>query len=134
MGVAGQNQQRAGAILGIGTDVVEISRLERSLKSERFVEEIFGDRERAYCSARARPAQHFAARFAAKEAFLKALGRGVFSGIALRDIEVVREGDGPPALSLGPSAARALAESGARSALVTLTHAGDIASAVVLVQ
>ena len=126
--------QIAAGVIGIGTDVVEIDRIERSLRRERFVEEIFGLRERSYCQARARPGQHFAARFAAKEAFLKALGRGVFSGVALREIEVVRDGDEAPRFELGPSAARALAEAGGRQALLSLSHAGNVATAFVLVQ
>lgn len=134
MGETSGSERRAAGVLGIGTDLVEIDRIERSLQREHFVEQVFGERERTYCRGCHRPAQHFAARFAAKEAFLKALGIGVFSGVALREIEVVREGDGPPVLALGPSAARALAQAGGSQALVTLSHTGNLASAVVLVQ
>jgi holo-[acyl-carrier protein] synthase len=95
---------------------------------------VFSEAERAYCSGCASPEEHFAARFAAKEAFLKAVGHGILQGIPLREIEVIREGEGPPRLKLGPAAARALRESGARDALVTLSHAGGCAVAFVLVQ
>ncbi|MGI5860845.1 MAG: holo-ACP synthase [Myxococcales bacterium] len=131
---ATERSQGATAAVGIGTDIVEIDRLERSLQRERFAEGVFGEREQAYCEARPRPAQHYAARFAAKEAFLKALGLGIFSGVALRDIEVVREGDEAPRLELGPTAARALEAAGCTQALVSLSHAGNLACAFVVVQ
>ena len=121
---------------GIGTDLVEVGRMARSLSRPRFAEEVFGDRERTYCTAKLRPAEHFAARFAAKEAFLKSLGRGIFSGIALRDIQVVNESDGRPTLSLGPTAASALADAGLGGAElhVTLSHTASMAAATVVVR
>jgi holo-[acyl-carrier protein] synthase len=122
-------------VTGIGTDVVEIGRVARSLeRTDGFAESIFTDAERAYCKGCARPAEHYAARFAAKEAFLKAVGHGIFQGIPLKQIEVVRDGDGAPRLQLGPAAARALEESGATDAMVSLSHAGGTAVAFVLVQ
>ena len=120
---------------GIGTDLVEVERLSKSLTRPRFVEEVFGPRERAYCEGTARPAEHFAARFAAKEAFLKALGRGVFSGVALAEIEVVNDrASGQPRLELGPTARQALAAAGAAEAFVTLSHVKPIACATVVVR
>ncbi|MBI5542955.1 MAG: holo-ACP synthase [Deltaproteobacteria bacterium] len=122
-------------VVGIGVDIVEVERLARSLERTReFAAKVFTERERAYCEARAHPAEHFAARFAAKEAFLKAVGHGILEGIPLLAIEVVREGDGAPELRLGPAAARALKEAGATRALVTLSHAGGNAVAFVVVQ
>ena len=122
------------AVVGIGTDVVEIERIGKSLaRTPRFVERVFTAGERAYCEARARPAEHFAARFAAKEAFLKAVRKGILEGIPLTQIEVVREEGGAPSLKLGPAAAKALCEAGASRALVTLSHAGGTAVAFVLV-
>lgn len=124
-----------GRVAGIGTDIVEVDRIARSIaRTRRFTETIFSESERAYCEARARPAEHFAARFAAKEAFLKAVGRGILEGIPLHEIEVVREGDAAPSLKLGPAAAQALRAAGAHDALVTLSHAGGCAVAFVLVQ
>ncbi len=120
---------------GVGTDIVEVERLERSLaRGASFAETVFTDGERRFCESQARPAQHFAARFAAKEAFLKAVGRGVLDGVALRDIEVVREAGGRPSLRLGPSAAAALAAAGGTGApLVSLSHDGGMALAFVVV-
>jgi len=120
---------------GVGADIVEVGRLARSLRRRGgFAEAVFTEGERRFCEARPRPAQHFAARFAAKEAFLKAIGCGIFGGVALRDIEVVRGQDGRPALRLGPSAAAALADAGGRDALVSLSHDGDVALAFVVVR
>jgi holo-[acyl-carrier protein] synthase len=119
----------------VGADIVEVARLARSLRRQSsFAEAVFSAEERRYCDARARPEQHYAARFAAKEAFLKAVGRGVLDGIVLSEIEVVREGDRAPALRLGPTAAAALAEAGGRDALVTLSHDGGMALAFVVVR
>lgn len=119
---------------GIGTDLVEIERIAKSLERPRFIEEVFGSHERAYCAQRARPSQHYAARFAAKEAFLKALGIGLFSGVALADIEVLNDEGGQPRFELGPTAQRALSEAGAVEAFVTLSHVKSIASATVVVR
>lgn len=119
---------------GIGTDIVGVERLAGSLRrSTAFAEAVFSPEERRYCEAQARPAQHFAARFAAKEAFLKALGRGIFDGIALPDIEVVAGPAGQPQLRLGPTAAAALGEAGGAAALVSLTHEGGLALAFVVI-
>ena len=119
---------------GIGTDLVDVERIAKSLARPRFIEEVFGARERAYCAQRAHPSEHYAARFAAKEAFLKALGLGLFSGVALADIEVVSAAGGRPTLELGPTARRALEAAGASEALVTLSHVKSIASATVVVR
>lgn len=119
----------------VGTDIVEIERLARSLRRQpAFASTVFSEGERRYCDAQARPEQHYAARFAAKEAFLKAVGRGVLDGVALADIEVVRDPDRAPAFRLGPSAAAALAEAGGRDALVSLSHDGGMALAFVVVR
>jgi holo-[acyl-carrier protein] synthase len=118
----------------VGTDIVEIARIGRSLRRQpAFAEAVFSEEERRYCEAQARPDQHYAARFAAKEAFLKAVGRGVLDGVALGEIEVTRAPDRAPALRLGPTAAAALAAAGGREALVSLSHDGGIALAFVVV-
>ena len=118
----------------VGTDIVEVERLARSLRRQpAFATSVFSDEERLYCDAQARPAQHYAARFAAKEAFLKAVGHGVLDGVALPEIEVVRAPREAPALRLGPSAAAALADAGGRQALVSLSHDGGMAVAFVMV-
>jgi len=109
---------------GIGIDLLEIERLERALRRHpRLAERVFTPAEREYAAARARPGRHFAARFAAKEAVVKALGLG--GGFGLREIEVVA-GE-PPSVRLSGRAAEAA--SGKRVE-ISLTHSRDYAAAV----
>ncbi len=118
---------------GLGADVVELRRFERSLaRSPSFATDVFTEGERAYAESRPRPSLHLAARFAAKEAFLKAVDRGVLD-LDLREVEVVREPSGRPVLRLGPGARQALAGAGATGTHVSLSHDGDVAFAVVVV-
>ena len=121
-------------ILGIGIDLCEVSRVERLLDKDRdrFVRRVFSEGERDYCDARRRPAIHYAARFAAKEAFLKAVGTGWRLG--WRQVEVVRGPSGRPELSLFGPAAEVAARKGVRRTHVTLTHTLEIAAAVVVLE
>jgi len=122
-------------VRGIGTDIVGVERMAGSLRrNATFAEAVFSAEERRYCEAQARPARHYAARFAAKEAFLKAVGRGIFDGIPLPEIEVVGGPGGQPLLRLGPAAAAALGDAGGLHALVSLSHEGGLALAFVVVQ
>ncbi len=123
-------------ILGLGIDLVEIARLERLLqdrppRARRFLERCFTPGERDYCEARGPGrAASYAARFAAKEAVMKALGAP--PGIRFTDVEVVR-GAGRPEVLLAGSAAREAEARGVRRVHLTLTHdAGTAAAAVVL--
>lgn len=121
-------------ILGLGTDIIEVGRVEEKLvRTAGLKAKLFTPGEIAYCEAKHRPALHFAARFAAKEAFLKALGMGVFGGVALREIEVVREPGGAPLLRLGPTAAAALRQAGGDHPLLSLSHEREMALAFVVV-
>ncbi|HEX9638507.1 MAG TPA: holo-ACP synthase [Acidobacteriota bacterium] len=122
------------AALGLGLDLVEIDRLEQALerRGERLLLRLFTDAERAYCSQRKRPGQHFAARFAAKEAGFKALGTGWGDGVGWRDVEVINQSSGRPTLALHGRAAEVAAGRGWTVAEVSLTHAGNYAGATVL--
>jgi len=112
---------------GVGIDLLEIERLERALQRHpRLAERVFTEAERDYAAARARPGRHLAARFAAKEAVVKALG--LSGGFGLRDIEVVA-GE-PPSVSLS---GRAAAAAGGERVMISLTHSRDFASAVAIV-
>jgi len=95
-------------IVGVGTDVVEIDRFGAVLARQgpRFVEKVFTRSERAYCEGKAGRIAHYAARFAAKEAVLKALGTGWSGGIRWTDVEVVRRATGPLAVKLAGIAAK----------------------------
>jgi holo-[acyl-carrier protein] synthase len=121
-------------IIGLGLDATDIERIAATIEryGERFVQRIFTDGEVAYCTRRRVPAIHFAGRFAAKEAAMKALGTGHSQGVLWRDIEVVRRG-GPPQLTLHGGAARRLAAMGGHSTLLTITHSGQVALAQVLI-
>jgi holo-[acyl-carrier protein] synthase len=99
-------------ILGIGTDIIDIRRIERVLKRHgtRFLKRVFTEEERAYAESRPRNyAAALAKRFAAKEACAKALGTGLGQGVSWQDIGVVRQKFGPPSLTLKGKAAKHLA-------------------------
>jgi holo-[acyl-carrier protein] synthase len=114
----------------VGLDLLEIERLERALQRRpRLAERLFTDGERAYAAARARPAQHLAARFCAKEAVAKALGLSAWNW---RDIEVVRGTDAPAIRLSGGAAARA-SELGV-TVHVSLTHTRRDAGAVAVLR
>jgi holo-[acyl-carrier protein] synthase len=120
-------------IIGLGLDATEIPRIAALIEryAERFIRRLFTDGEIAYCNRRRMPAIHFAARFAAKEAGMKALGTGHSQEVLWRDLEVVRKG-GPPQLQFHGGAARRFAAMGARSSLLTITHTETLALAQVL--
>jgi len=109
-----------------GIDLIEIERLERALERRpRLAGRLFTDAELAYADGRRRPGRHLAARFAAKEAAIKALG----GGVAPREVEVV-SADGAPSLRLSERAAR-IAERRGVGLAVSLTHSRQLAAAVV---
>jgi len=120
-------------IVGIGLDATDIPRVERAIAryGDRFVHRIFTDAEIAYCSSKHRPAPHYAGRFAAKEAAMKALGTGLARGVTWRDIEVLR-GGGPPRLVFRGAALAHFQSRGATSSLLTITHADTLALAQVM--
>jgi holo-[acyl-carrier protein] synthase len=118
-------------IAGIGVDLVNIPRIRAMIDrwQDRFLHRVFTEAEIAYCLERADPAPHFAARFAAKEAGLKALGTGLQLGVHWRELEVRRDRTQPPTLVLsGRSKEIGLVRGGSRM-LLSLTHEGDYALA-----
>ena len=125
-----------GAILGIGTDLVEIARMEESLRKfgGRFEQRVFSDAEAAYCRSMPRAAQHYAARFAAKEAFLKALGTGQRLGIAWTEVEVIRAPDGRPSIVLAGRARETAEQFGVGDIHVSMSHTNGHALAVVVLE
>jgi holo-[acyl-carrier protein] synthase len=111
---------------GVGIDLLEIDRLERALERRpRLAERVFTAAEREYAAARQRPARHLAARFAAKEAVVKALG--LSGGFGLGEVEVVA-GE-PPTVRL---AGRAAVAAEGRNVQISLTHSRDFAAAVAI--
>lgn len=123
------------AIKGHGIDLVDVERIEELLDRHgaRFVNRCFTVREQAYCeSSSPSRAERYAARFAAKEAVLKALGTGLDGGISWTDIEVVRKVSGQPAIELQGQARQVADAAGIRAWEVSLTHVAKMASASVL--
>lgn len=118
------------SVIGIGADLVELDRFRVALeRTPSIVERLFTPAERAYAERRRDPVERFAARFAAKEAVLKALGVGI-GGMAFREIEVVRARSGEPAVVLHGAASDLAAERGVRRWLLTLTHTERVAQAI----
>jgi holo-[acyl-carrier protein] synthase len=119
-------------VVGLGTDLVEIPRFRRALERRaRFSERLFSDAERAYAARSVNPAPRLAARFAAKEAVMKALGVGL-GAFALRDVEVVRHPSGAPEVRLTGKAANLAGERGVQHWHLSLTHTKSMALAVAL--
>jgi holo-[acyl-carrier protein] synthase len=120
-------------ILGVGIDATDIDRIAETIQryGDRFVNRVFTEAEAAYCRRHRDPVPSFAARFAAKEAGMKALGTGHSRGVLWRDIEVVRHG-GPPQLRLHGAAAGLFERLGGHATLLTLTHSRSLALAHVL--
>lgn len=123
-------------IRGLGVDIVEIDRMRDALERHpRMRERIFSDDERAYCDKRNKPEVHYAMRFAAKEAVLKALGTG-FKGMRFKDVEVVRDESGRPVPVLHGAAAAVAEERGVVEMHLSLsfTHSTAVASAVAITE
>ena len=122
-------------IVGIGVDLVKIDRIDKAGKNhEGFLERLFTDREREYCSRQKFPAQHYAARFAAKEAVLKAIGTGWSAGIKWTDMEVLHGEGGGPILNLSGRVKDLMDLKGVKQALLSYSHdEGYAVAQVVLV-
>ena len=123
-------------VLGLGSDLIEIARIEASIArfGERFLRRVFTPGEIAYCRRKRNAAESFAARFAAKEAGAKALGTGISHGIAWPEIEVRREPNGRPTLHWNGRARDRAVVLGVERTSLTLTHSRDVAMAVVVVE
>lgn len=119
------------SVRGIGVDLVEIPRMRGVIDrwQEKFLRRVFTEGEIAYCRARRDPVPHFAARFAAKEAGLKALGTGLRLGIRWTELEVRRESGRAPVLVLSGRCLEIGRDRGGRRMLLALTHDGDYAMA-----
>jgi phosphopantetheine--protein transferase-like protein len=121
-----------GGVLGVGVDLCEVDRMRRTLaRTPGFADRVYTEAEQDYCRRRRDPAERFAARFAAKEAVLKALGAGIGS-CSLRDIEVVRAESGAPSLVLHGRAAALAADRGVTAWHLSLTHTATLAEAIAI--
>lgn len=117
-------------MIGIGTDLVELDRFRLALtRTPRIVERLFSEDERAYAFRRRDPTERLAARFAAKEAVMKAMGVGLWR-FPLKDIEVAKAPSGAPSVRLHGKAAAMAAERGVTGWRLTLTHTSRVAQAI----
>lgn len=124
-------------ILGLGTDMIEIARIEHSITryGEAFLHRIYTPAEIAYCQMkRKNAAESFAARFAAKEAAAKALGTGISHGVTWREFEVLRPPGQRPTLHLSGRAASIASHLGVRHVALSLSHTRDLAIAIVIAE
>ena len=123
-------------IYGIGIDLVNVQRFNRVIDrwGMRFLRRVFTMQEINFCFQRPRPASSFALRFAAKEAFSKALGLGMRNGITWQDIEVINHQSGRPDLTITGKALRFCQHKGIMSWHVTLSDEGDYGSAMVIIE
>ncbi|MCF6266677.1 MAG: holo-ACP synthase [Desulfuromusa sp.] len=123
------------AIIGIGTDLTRSERFRKFLDPDsKVLERIFSEEERRYSLKKQDPVPHLAARFAAKEAFLKALGTGLRDGLAWQQVCVVIDPLGCPSLELSGRASELMAERGAKKAHLSYSHDGDYAVATVILE
>ncbi|WP_439695275.1 holo-ACP synthase [Mucilaginibacter sp. AW1-7] len=122
-------------VAGVGIDMIEIDRVAVKIeKGSGFRELVFSENEIAYCERKADKYQHYAARFAAKEAFFKALGTGWLNGTAFNEVEISNNADGKPELTLIGKTGELLNEQGPMKISVSLTHLKTIASAIVIIE
>jgi holo-[acyl-carrier protein] synthase len=123
-------------IVGVGTDFAEVERIGKSVErfGDRFLARVFTAHERAYAMTKANWAERLAARFAAKEAGMKAIGTGLSRGVSWQHLEVVNQPTGRPMLRLSGAALQAANTIGVRRISISLTHTREIAFAVVILE
>jgi holo-[acyl-carrier protein] synthase len=123
-------------ILGVGSDLAEVARIRASRErfGERFLRRVYTAAEIAFSLSKGNMDERLAARFAAKEAAMKALGTGVAAGVTWLDFAVDREPSGQPTLTLSGAAARLATCKGVRKVHLTLTHTAELAMAVVVME
>jgi holo-[acyl-carrier protein] synthase len=123
-------------IVGTGVDIAEVPRIEASIArfGERFLRRVFTDAEIRYCESKANKAERYAARFAAKEAALKAIGTGLRMGISWREVEVARLPGGRPTIAFHGIAGQFAAKLGVKHAHLSLSHTNEHAIAYVILE
>ena len=120
---------------GIGIDMIDVERVATRIGKENgFRELVFSKNEIAYCETKTNKFEHYAARFAAKEAFFKALGTGWLNGTAFNEVEVSNDASGKPELLLLGETAKTITTFGIIKISVSLSHLKTIASAVVIIE
>lgn len=122
-------------VTGLGLDTIEVERVASKIARDGgFREMVFSRKEIDYCESKAKKYEHYAARFAAKEAFFKALGTGWLNGTAFNEVEITNDAKGKPLLGLLGGTAHTLAAMNIKQVSVSLTHTKTMASAVVVIE
>jgi holo-[acyl-carrier protein] synthase len=123
-------------IVGTGIDIAEVPRVAEAIErfGQRFVGRVFTEAEIRYCESKANRVERYAARFAAKEAGMKALGTGWNHGVRWRDVEVQRQPGGRPTLAFHGKAAEFATKMGVTNIALSLTHTADQAMAQVILE
>ena len=122
-------------ITGVGIDMIEVDRVKESMKKEAgFREMVFSEKEIAYCQPKVNRFEHYAARYAAKEAFFKALGTGWLDGTAFNEVEIINLPNGKPEIGFLGLTATTLKKLKLKNVQVSLTHLKLMASAVVVIE
>jgi holo-[acyl-carrier protein] synthase len=123
-------------IVGTGIDIAEVPRIRQSIErfGARFVERVFTEEEIRYCDSKANRFERYAARFAAKEAAMKALGTGWSHGVRWRDCEIVRQPSGRPTMVFHGKAGEFAAKLDVKNAALSLSHTGEQAIAQVILE
>ncbi|HEY5463744.1 MAG TPA: holo-ACP synthase [Hanamia sp.] len=122
-------------LAGLGTDLIEINRIAEKINKESgFRETVFSKKEIVYCESKINKFEHYAARFAAKESFFKALGTGWITGTHFNEVEITNDKSGKPVLVLLDETKKTLSPLRIRKILVSMSHLKEIASAVVIIE
>lgn len=120
------------SVFGIGTDIVDISRIESKMDRDSFIQKVFTPKEIQYCNSRSNPAQSFAARFAAKEAYMKALGTGWSENADFIEIETLSAKSGAPYICLHGKTKECFESMNLKRVFISLSHSGASAIAFVI--
>ncbi|QDT93468.1 holo-ACP synthase [Gimesia algae] len=121
-------------IVGLGTDIVEISRIGQMIErhGDTFLSRVFTENENTYCGSKKNKEQHYAGRWAAKEAVMKTLGTGFIKGIGWKEIEVVNLQSGKPTIVISGGVERHAGEMGISEILITISHSREFATATAI--
>jgi holo-[acyl-carrier protein] synthase len=121
-------------IIGLGTDIAEVARIAKSIENNSFKEKVFSKAEIEYCEGKVNKAESYAARFAAKEAFFKALGTGWRGGVAFNEVEVVNDELGKPSINVIGTTADLIKDRNIKNIHVSLSHIKDIAMVTIILE
>lgn len=121
-------------IVGLGTDIVEISRIGQMIErhGDTFLKRVFTESENEYCGTKKNKEQHYAGRWAAKEAVMKTLGTGFVKGIGWKEIEVVNLKSGKPTIVISGGVEQYAGELGIEEILISISHSREFATATAI--